>query len=491
MKKINKLLKYVPALLSSIIIGLGLYVKNRTYNVAFEQALYSVMKTSGTSINALYDGTIYVTVVTLILFPLFIIPIINYTNKVVLNIKIKNKEKKIKFLPITKIKTYNTVIMILSVLFILFQVGVVDFVYNISQKTSLFDDYYVDPEQTILNFPDKKKNLIYIFLESTEITNLSKENGGALTESIMPNLEKFALDNVNFSNTNLLGGAYESYDTGWTAAAMITQTSGLPLKLKLKDFKEGSTSLKNVTTIGDILHNQGYSNYLLLGSDSAFGGRKDYFESHHYIVDDYYTAIEDNRIDKNYYEWWGYEDAKLFDFAKKKIKKLSEENEPFNLTLLTVDTHFTDGYVSKECSTKFDNHYANSFYCEDLIIKDFIDWLKEEKFYEDTVIILQGDHPTMQQNFYKEMDKDYVRTTYNAIINSEITYVNNKNRVFTTMDLFPTTLAAMGVEINGERLGLGTNLFSDKKTLAEELGLDELNNELKKYSKYYYDVLRK
>ena len=67
----------------------------------------------------------------------------------------------------------------------------------------------------------------------------------------------------------------------------------------------------------------------------------------------------------------------------------------------------------------------------------------------------------------------------------------HKNRVFTTMDMFPTTLAALGVSIEGDRLGLGTNLFSSKKTIPEEIGLDNFNKELKKSSDYYYKYIRK
>ena len=57
--------------------------------------------------------------------------------------------------------------------------------------------------------------------------------------------------------------------------------------------------------------------------------------------------------------------------------------------------------------------------------------------------------------------------------------------MFTTLDMFPTTLSAMGVKFDGERLGLGTDLFSGRETLAEQLGLDELNEELSKHSNYY------
>ena len=39
--------------------------------------------------------------------------------------------------------------------------------------------------------------------------------------------------------------------------------------------------------------------------------------------------------------------------------------------------------------------------------------------------------------------------------------MKKKNRDFSTLDFFPTTLASLGVQIEGDRLGLGTNLFSN------------------------------
>ena len=56
---------------------------------------------------------------------------------------------------------------------------------------------------------------------------------------------------------------------------------------------------------------------------------------------------------------------------------------------------------------------------------------------------------------------------------------NAKNREFTTLDMFPTTLAAIGCKIEGNRLGLGTNLFSSERTLSEQLGMDYLNAAVK------------
>ena len=53
------------------------------------------------------------------------------------------------------------------------------------------------------------------------------------------------------------------------------------------------------------------------------------------------------------------------------------------------------------------------------------------------------------------------------------------------MDMFPTTIAALGGEIAGDRLGLGTNLFSATPTLAEEFGMEQLNAEVRKNSLFY------
>lgn len=57
------------------------------------------------------------------------------------------------------------------------------------------------------------------------------------------------------------------------------------------------------------------------------------------------------------------------------------------------------------------------------------------------------------------------------------------------MDMYPTTLVSIGASIKGDRLGLGTNLFSGKKTLIEELGFDYLDNELNKKSNFYDDYI--
>ena len=51
-------------------------------------------------------------------------------------------------------------------------------------------------------------------------------------------------------------------------------------------------------------------------------------------------------------------------------------------------------------------------------------------------------------------------------INAPVENRTDITREYATLDLFPTTLAALGAEIDGNRLGLGTNLFSSDQTLT-------------------------
>lgn len=223
----------------------------------------------------------------------------------------------------------------------------------------------------------------------------------------------------------------------------------------------------------------------MMGSDASFGGRKDYFIQHgNYEIFDYHKAIELGYIDKDYYEWWGYEDKKLFSYAKKKLTEISKNDEPFNFTMLTADTHFTDGYLDSSCEKLFDVSYANSFHCSDNKIYEFINWVKKQDFYEDTTIVIVGDHLTMQEGFYMS-GTDNDRYIYNVFINSSVSVENSKNRMVSAFDLYPTTLAAIGASIEGDKLGLGVNLFSGEKTLLEEMELTKFNEELVKKSDYY------
>lgn len=452
-------------LISFIIIYFAMFIKYEFNNISFELLLYNITNTKGANYDIVLHGFIFV----------FFFVAISFICLFILNrfILFFNKYKKV----------IAYVFLIFSIIFVLYDLGVFKFFVDRLSYSNLFENAYVDPRNVTIDFPDDKKNLIYIYVESLESSNVSSLNGGLVSDSYVPNLERLALDNINFSNNEKIGGALEVFDTEWTKAALVSHTAGVPLKFSFD--KTNIMNLPGVFSIGDVLKDSGYNNYFMIGSDANFGGRGEYFKTHgDYTIYDYNYAIDDGFINSDYYVWWGYEDLKLFEYAKEKILLAAKEDKPFNFTMLTVDTHFTDGYMDSSCSYVFDSKYANSFYCSDSKIFEFIEWLKLQDFYDDTVIIITGDHLTMQRNFY-DYDNDYTRTIYNTFINSSVLPENEKNRMFSTFDMYPTTLAALGAKIEGNRLGLGTNLFSDEKTLIEKYGYDYIQKEITMNSKYY------
>lgn len=388
------------------------------------------------------------------------------------------KKKKILFI-------VSSLLLIASFIYALVRMDIKSFIVNQLTASTFIEEEYVEPSQVNITFPEEKQNLIYIYLESIENTFASKEDGGMYEIDRMPELTQMAKENISFSNNEKLGGALYVLGTNWTVASMVSQTSGVPLKISIEQNSYGkySTFLPGVCSLGEILKENGYKNYLLLGSESQFGGRKLYFEQHgEYEIWDYNSAIEEERMKEEDKVWWGYSDSDLFKYAKEQLTEISKKDEPFNFTMLTVDTHFTDGYICSRCENQFEDQYSNVIRCSSKQIAEFVDWIKEQPFFKNTTVIVTGDHITMQSSIAEEAKENKYgeRTVYNAIINSRTQPIKTTNRLFFTTDMYPTTLAALGVKVEGDRLGLGTNLFSDKETLIEKYGLEYTQEEIKK-----------
>ena len=389
------------------------------------------------------------------------------------------------------VKKHNNVILpvllVISVVAVGFSVkhvwdklDVGTYIENNSVYSSFIDDHYVYPEDTKITFPEKKRNLIYIFLESMEITYADKASGGAFDENLIPNLTKFAFEYESFNGPEkVLNGGTVLNKTNFTMGGMYAQSMALPLILPI----DGNAMwcqesfFPELVGIGDVLEEEGYQNTLLIGSHAMFGGRNLFYRDHgNYALQDYYYSIRNDEIPEDYKVFWGYEDEKLFTFAKKHILEDAASGQPFNMTLLTVDTHFEDGYFCQDCvNLHGENTYADVFNCSDKKIAEFVSWIQEQDFYENTSIVLVGDHLTMDSNFCKNVDKSYDRRVYLSIINGAVEPEEDRVRQYSTLDLFPTTLGALGVEIEGNRLGLGTNLYSSEPTLLELYGETEIN----------------
>ena len=369
-----------------------------------------------------------------------------------------------------------------------------EYVIGQIQTSSFIEENYVPADSVQITFPKEKRNLICIYLESAETSSQDKANGGLFDVNYIPELTRIAKENVSFSHSTLLEGAAVAPDGSWTMAGLVAETAGLPLKLppeynnRLRYYEY---FLPGVVSLGEILEKEGYTNYFMAGSDFSFGGRRHYFEQHgDYVVYDYLWAKNTKKIPKDYQVFWGFEDEKLFAFAKEVLPMIAAKGEPFNFSMLTVDTHAPWGYVCPLCKDTYSSQYANVWACSSAQVGAFVDWLKEQDFYDNTVVYICGDHLSMNSIFYGVNTKDTylgqnIRKVYNAILNAAAEPVKETDRKFTTLDMFPTVLGALGVEIENERLGLGTNLFSDEETLPEKYGYEYMYTELKKKSLFF------
>lgn len=359
--------------------------------------------------------------------------------------------------------------------------------------STYIEDNFADPETTELVFPEQKRNLIHIYLESMENTFFSKDFGGYFDENLMPDLAKLTKEGISFSHTDTgFGGPVKTAGSGWSVAAMVNMSTGLPMKVPVNGNSYGQPDnfLPGATALGDILKEQGYEQSVMFGADSAFGGLNFFFESHgSFNMFDWPAVKKLGWLPEDYKQFWGYEDDKLYEFAKKELTRLSETGKPFHFVMETADTHAPEGYLSKHVEDKFWTRYANVVHYSQGEAVKFIRWIQEQPFYENTTIVVVGDHLSMASAFFEDVT-NYKRTIYNLFLNpsenvADIPEEYTVNRDWAPFDMFPSILASIGVEIDGNRLGIGTNMFSGEQTILERDGFDMVDSELAKRSNFY------
>ena len=161
----------------------------------------------------------------------------------------------------------------------------------------------------------------------------------------------------------------------------------------------------------------------------------------------------------------------MYNYSYYKIPQIAASKQPFAIIFETEDTHFPKGYMCPLCRKDSNRQFNIVRKCADRQISNFLNWLKKQPYYNNTTIFFVGDHTTMGSDLQHSYEAINVkRTVYNCIINSRVKCPKNRRdfRTFSAVDWFPTILASIGANILGNRLGLGTNLFSNLKTINEQ-----------------------
>ena len=363
--------------------------------------------------------------------------------------------------------------------------------------SNFYEQNYVNPNDVEITAPEHKKNLIFIFAESMEATyagnNLWQDN-------LIPNLSKLAQENVNFGDGDEVKGFFEIIGADYTQASVVSQMCAVPLKIPLANerfFRPKNGFLPKATCLFDILQKEGYNQSFLIGTVREYAGTDKLLSSHGNVklLDCKYFAVQDNldaHADKKRTKV--VRDNRLFEYAKEELSKLSSENKPFFLTLMTLDTHFANEYFEKDkCpilyhddKVKDEDYFKNVISCADYQLGSFINWLKTQNFYNNTLIVIVGDHLAMNDALFEKISKRKVFDVYINGLNRDI----NETRLFSALDTMPTVLEGLGYKINGHRLGLGTSLYSDEKTLLEKgFTAEKVGKELDKSSAIYNYLL--
>lgn len=501
----RKKVHYVTGIISVVLFALGMaaftgtiWGKETFGDVAPDQMLINMFTpkdgTSDDIMSTLWTGPVFQTIAATVFFMLF-----SFSSRV---INLRNGEKESCIFPVLARRILSFV-MAVSMLIGGAAYGIKQFeLFKLMRmyvmESSFIEDNFADPREVKLQFPKEKRNLVHIYLESMENSYLSTDMGGYLNENLMKPLTDLAKEGISFSHLDKgFGGPVATTGCTWSVASMVNMNTGLPMKVPVEGNSYGSPDnfLPGAVTIGDILAAMGYEQSLMFGATARFGGLNYFYESHgDFNILDHDAAREKGWIPDDYNVWWGYEDDKLFEYAKTELTRLYETGKPFNFVMETADTHFPDGYVGPNTPTPRDNQYANVIAYSASEVAKFVRWIQQQPFYENTTIVIIGDHLSMDKNFFTDFDSDYLRTTFNLILNPadgllDIPEERTHNRWYFNGDMFPTVLASIGIKIEGDRLGLGTNLFSDTPTLFEEnggeKGWDKINKIFEMKSSFY------
>lgn len=342
------------------------------------------------------------------------------------------------------------------------------------------DDYFRGryvPPATVPVTARAPRNLVLIYVESLESSYRDRRVFG---HNIVDPLD--GLGGVQFDRYRQPPG------TGWTIAAIVATQCGVPLK-RVTIFDENTQGevlgnfLPRATCLGDILHQQGYRNVFMGGGSPTFAGKGKFLRSHHY--DEVYGKEDWQRqgVPASAMGGWGLHDDDLFARALVKLRTLRAAGQPFNLTLLTVDTHEPWGHLSRTCARRGERSFEGIVHCSAGEVAAFVSALRASGALEDTNVVILGDHLARKNPLADQLARVDERTIYNRFIASTMRPPARDEIVH--FDLLPTLLDFIGFEVPGNRLGLGYDAFATRGPAPPPARLADMQASLMNRSAVY------
>ena len=326
------------------------------------------------------------------------------------------------------------------------------------------------------------KNIIILQLESIQEFVVDKKING---KEITPNLNKFLRENIEFSNMHM-----QSYSS--TAdSEHSTITSIYPMENGMSFSKYFANTYDDIFKM---FNNANYNTSYMHGNYPYFWNRGNVYGRLN--LDELNLKEQFDDVSE---EISGYLSDELL--YKQSVQKLKTYRTPFISYIVSASSHTPfnlEGLQDRskininigEFKDTFFGNYLESANYADYAFGVFIDELKKEGLYEDTAILVFGDHNGV--NMYDEKLIEFLNMLDNNL--TDIDLKLNYTRVLcglkipglknlkiekpvNKLDIKPTLTYLAGIE---DGFSLGTNMFGKKDFVC-------LNNERIISSKYYYD----
>ncbi|HFK1684968.1 LTA synthase family protein [Bacillus sp. SRB1LM] len=297
----------------------------------------------------------------------------------------------------------------------------------------------------------KGKNVIVVSLESLQTFLIGATVNG---QEVTPFLNQFTKESYYFDNFFHQTGQGKTSD-----AEFLVDTSMYPLDRGAVFFTHGNNEY---TATPEILREQGYYTSVFHANNATFWNRNIMYPALGY--DRYYNEL-DYKITPETKLNWGLKDIEYFDQS---IDMLKQVKQPFYTRFLTLTNHYPFTY---DDSTKlideynsgdgvFDRYMVTARYLDEAM-KHFIERLKAEGIYDNSVIVFYGDHYGISENHNRAMAQ--------FLGKEEITAFDHMN-----LQKTPMFIHVPGQK-EGKTISKPTGEIDIKPTILNLLGVDSTN----------------
>ncbi len=313
----------------------------------------------------------------------------------------------------------------------------------------------------------KDKNLIVIQVEALQnfVINMKYNN-----QVITPNLNKLIKDQgtIYFDNYYQLIGRGNTSD-----AEFVTQNSIYP---SMEEPSYTAYQDNKFYGLPWLLKDNGYTPWVFHGYKKEFWNREKAYKTQGF---EKFISEEDFKFEEKDVLGFGINDEMFYEQSIPYLKELDAKSDnPFYAFMITLTSHnpfeMPEKYQVLDIEAKYKNtifgNYLQSIHYADKELGKFIDMLKEEGLYEDTVIALYGDHfaiSSAQEDAQKIMT-DYFGEEYKVedmmnipmIIHVPGEKINEKvSKVGSQLDFYPTITNIMGID-NSKGIVFGRDLLN-------------------------------